>query len=137
VSLVLDCSATLAWLMEDETTDASRRLFDIIARDGALVPALWRLEVANSLQMAVRRRRITADARNASLRDLAGYKIATDPETDSHAWTSTLQLSDRFGLTVYDASYLELAQRMQLPLATLDRRLQSAAAAAGVELIGQ
>jgi predicted nucleic acid-binding protein len=137
VSLVLDCSATLAWLMEDETTDTSRRLFDIIARDGAWVPALWRLKVANSLQMAVRRRRITADARNASLHDLAGYKITTDHETDSHAWTSTLQLSDRFGLTVYDASYLELAQRMRLPLATLDRRLQSAAAAAGVELIGQ
>src|SRR5690348_4374179 len=123
--------------MEDESTDASRRLFDIIARGGAWVPALWRLEVANSLQMAVRRRRITADARNASLRDLAGYKINTDPDTDSFAWTSTLQLADRFALTVYDASYLELAQRMQLPLATLDRRLQSAAAAAGVELIGQ
>ncbi|HET6195084.1 MAG TPA: type II toxin-antitoxin system VapC family toxin, partial [Acetobacteraceae bacterium] len=72
-----------------------------------------------------------------ALADLRKYDIAVDTETDSFAWTSTLQLADRFGLTVYDASYLELAQRMHLPLATLDRRLQSAAAAAGVELVGQ
>jgi len=135
VSLVLDCSATLAWVLDDETTDAVRRVFDIVARDGAWVPALWRLEVANSLQTAIRRRRITADDRNASLRDLGRHAITTDAETDSQAWTTTLQLADRFGLTLYDAAYLELAQRRHLPLATLDQPLR-AAAATGTALLG-
>ena len=136
MSLVLDCSATLAWLLDDETTDAVRRVFDIVARDGAWVPSLWRLEVANSLRTAIRRRRITADNRAASLRNLGLHAITTDAETDAQAWTSTLQLADRFGLTLYDAAYLELAQRRHLPLATLDRPLRAAATAAGVALLG-
>jgi predicted nucleic acid-binding protein len=136
VSLVLDCSATLAWLLDDETTDAVRRVFDIVARDGAWVPSLWRLEVANSLQTAVRRHRITADNRDASLRNLGLHAITTDAETDARAWTTTLQLADRFGLTLYDAAYLELAQRRQLPLATLDQPLRAAATTVGVILLG-
>lgn len=136
MSLVLDCSAVLAWLLDDETTDAVRYVFDIVARDGAWVPALWRLEVANSLQTSIRRRRITVDNRDASLRDLARYAITTDAETDNHAWTTTLQLADRFGLTLYDAAYLELAQRRHLPLATLDQPLRAAAKAGGVSLLG-
>ena len=65
MSLVLDSSATLAWIYSDETTEAIRQLFDAIAENGAIVPALWRLEVANSLTVAVRRRRIEADFRRA------------------------------------------------------------------------
>jgi predicted nucleic acid-binding protein len=137
VSLVLDSSATLAWIYPDEASDRLDTIFDLVGRNGAWVPSLWRLEVANGLQIGIRRGRIDAAFRMAALADLRKYDIAVDTETDSFAWTSTLQLADRFGLTVYDASYLELAQRKQLPLATLDRRLQSAAAAAGVELIGQ
>src|SRR5258708_25113635 len=60
MSLVLDSSATLAWIYGDETTEPIRRLFDLVADDGAVVPALWRLEVANSLTVAVRRGRIDA-----------------------------------------------------------------------------
>jgi hypothetical protein len=51
MSLVLDSSATLAWIYGDETTERIRRLFDAVADDGAVVPALWRLEVANSLTL--------------------------------------------------------------------------------------
>ena len=64
MSVVLDSSATLAWIYDDETTDAFRALFDQVADSGAFVPALWRLEVANSLTVAVRRKRIDADLRN-------------------------------------------------------------------------
>jgi len=128
VSLVLDSSATLAWIYSDETTEALHRLFDRVAEDGAVVPALWRLEVANSLTAAVRRGRIDADFRRAALADLALLDIRTDPGTDTHAWTGTLELADRFGLTVYDAAYLELARRRALPLASLDGDLLTAAA---------
>jgi predicted nucleic acid-binding protein len=134
--LILDSSATLAWIYGDEITEPIRRVFDAIADDGALVPALWRLEVANSLTMAIRRRRIDPDFRRAALTDLALLDITTDQQTDSYAWTDTLNLADRFQLTVYDASYLELALRRALPLATLDKDLRNAAMAIGVEVLG-
>ena len=136
MSLVLDSSATLAWIYGDETTDAIRTLFDQIADTGAVVPALWRLEVANSLTVAVRRGRIDAEFRRAALADLALLDIGIDPHTDAQAWTGTLHLADRYGLTLYDAAYLELAQRRMLPLATLDTALLAAAQAAGTRTLG-
>jgi hypothetical protein len=78
-SLILDSSATLAWIYGDETTDAIRRIFDAIADNGALVPSLWRLQVANSLTMAVRKRRIDPDFRRAALADLAILDILDRP----------------------------------------------------------
>jgi predicted nucleic acid-binding protein len=135
-SLVLDSSATLAWIYSDETTEEIRQLFDAVADNGAIVPALWRLEVANSLTVAMRRRRIDADFRRAALADLALLDITTDPHTDSLAWGETLALADRFRLSLYDAAYLELAQRRTLPLATLDEELCAAAAALGVRVLG-
>jgi predicted nucleic acid-binding protein len=137
VSLVLDSSATLAWIYGDETTEPIRRLFDLVAEEGAVVPALWRLEVANSLTVAVRRGRIDAGFRRAALGDLGLLDITTDQHTDSYAWSETLNVADRFGLTVYDAAYLELAQRRSLPLATLDEALCTAAAALGLGLLGR
>lgn len=134
--LILDSSATLAWIYGDETTDAIRKVFSAIADDGAVVPALWRLEVANSLTIAIRKRRIDPDFRRAALADLALLDITTDQQTDSRAWTDTLDLADHFRLTVYDAAYLELARRRALPLATLDQELRAAATATGVTLLG-
>ena len=86
--------------------------------------------------MAVRKCRIDPDFRRAALADLALLDITTDQQTDSHAWTDTLNLADRFQLTVYDAAYLELAQRRGLPLATLDQELRTAATAIGLTLLG-
>ena len=135
-SLILDSSATLAWIYGDETTEAIRRVFDAVAENGAVVPALWRLEVANSLTLAVRKRRIDPDFRRAALADLALLDITTDQQTDSYAWTETLNLADHFNLTLYDAAYLELARRRMLPLATLDQELRTAATAIGVTVLG-
>jgi predicted nucleic acid-binding protein len=136
VSLVLDSSATLAWIYSDETTDPIRRLFDAVGDEGAVVPALWRLEIANSLTVAVRRGRIEANFRRAALTDLALLDIAIDDQTDVHAWGETLRLADLFQLTAYDAAYLELAQRRNLPLATLDGELRAAAKSLGLRLMG-
>ena len=136
MSLVLDSSVTLAWIYSDETTESVRRLFEAVAEEGAFVPALWRLEIANSLTVAVRRGRIDADFRRASLADLALLDIATDQYTDFHAWGETLSLADRFKLTIYDAAYLELAVRRSLPLATLDGELCAAASALSLRLLG-
>jgi predicted nucleic acid-binding protein len=136
VSLVLDSSATLAWIYSDEATEPISRLFQAVADDGAVVPALWRLEIANSLTVALRRGRIDANFRRAALTDLALLDITTDSYTDVHVWGETLHLADRFQLTVYDAAYLELAQRRTLPLATLDSELSTAANALGLRVVG-
>ena len=106
MSLVLDSSATLAWIYGDETTDSIRELFDQVIDQGAIVPALWRLEVANSLTVAVRRSRIEVEFRCAALADLAHLDISTDGHTDGHTWSDTLHLADRFRLSLYDAAYL-------------------------------
>jgi predicted nucleic acid-binding protein len=136
VSLVLDTSATLAWFYSDETTPAIRHVFELLVKEGGWVPSLWRLEVANSLRMGVRRGRHDFSFCHATLADLAVLPISLDPETDRWAWKDTLQLAQLYGLTLYDAAYLELAQRRGLPLATLDADLRSAASAVRVHLLG-
>jgi len=133
LSVVLDSSITLAWIFSDETSDAIRQIFESVAGSGAVAPAFWRLELANGLTMALRRRRIDLRFRRAVLADLALLDIAIDQHTDARAWGETLDLADRFRLTVYDAAYLELAQRRALPLATLDNELRGAAKSLGVE----
>lgn len=133
---MLDSSATLAWVYAEETTEAVRAVFETLAGGGAWVPALWRLEVANVLEMGVRRGRHDAAFRDATLADLALLPIQLDPETDQHAWGSTARLGARYGLTLYDAAYLELARRRDLPLATLDKELRAAALTEGVPLLG-
>jgi predicted nucleic acid-binding protein len=87
-------------------------------------------------EIGIRRGRIDTARRESVLRDLSLLAISIDPDTDKAAWAATLQLADRFGLTLYDAAYLELALRRGLPLATLDRALRAAAQALGLEVIG-
>jgi predicted nucleic acid-binding protein len=136
VSLVLDSSAIVAWLYVDETTPAIRRVIELLAQNGAWVPSLWSLEVANVLEIGVRRGRHDSTFRDAMLADLSLLPISTDLETDKHAWHATLQFAHRHRLTLYDAAYLELAHRRRLPLATLDTDLRAAAMAEGVPLLG-
>jgi predicted nucleic acid-binding protein len=90
VSLVLDSSATLAWIFADEATEWVRGVFHAVA-----------VEIANSLTGAVRRRRIDREYRRAALADLGDLDIIVDAQTDSRAWNATLEFADRFLLTVY------------------------------------
>ncbi len=100
------------------------------------MPARWRLEVANGVTVAVRRGRIGVEFRDAALADLALLDITADPHTETHSWTTILNLADRFRLTLYDAAYLELAHRRSLPLASLDQELRAAGCALAVPLLG-
>lgn len=134
MSLVLDSSATLAWHFEDERTEAIRTLLRKVVEEGATVPSLWRYEVANGLQMAVRRKRIDGAYRDRALANLEALGIRIDAESGINCWIATVQLADLHGLTIYDAAYLELARRRRLPLATLDRALAQAAGRENVDL---
>ncbi len=133
MKFVLDASTTLAWYFEDEAGPEADRVLASVALGGAVVPPLWRYEVANGFQSAMRRKRINARYRDSSLVDLKQLPIEVDGESDVHVWTSMVVLADRFGLSVYDACYLELAQRHGLPVATLDARLRSASLALGLD----
>ena len=136
MSLVLDASATLANIYPDETTPSIEAIFDELIDGDAWVPSLWRMEVANSLAWGVRRGRLTLAKRDLALADLNRLPIFEDDETGQHVWGDTLALSGKHRLTVYDATYLELALRLSLPLATLDGDLRKAAELEGVLLLG-
>lgn len=130
--LVLDASTALSWIMPDETAAKLDAVQQAVADQGALVPSLWPLEIANALLAANRRGRIDAAFRVAALADLAALPIEIDAETHLRASSDTLALADTHGLSVYDAAYLELSLRKGLALATLDGQLGAAATRLGL-----
>lgn len=129
---VLDGSIALAWFFVDERDDYADAVALALPQIEAVVPALWHLEVANTLVCAERRKRSTAAQAATFLGHLAALPITVDPQTHLRAWTETVALARLHGLSAYDGAYLELALRTGLPLATLDGRLEGAAKAAGV-----
>lgn len=134
-ALVLDCSTALSWVLPDEREDGQGEVERMVARDGAVAPSHWPLEVANALTMAARRGRIDRTYRDLVLADLAALPVDLDQETAAHAWGASLRLAEEFRLTVYDAAYVELARRRALPLATLDSALERAALDLGLAVV--
>jgi predicted nucleic acid-binding protein len=122
--------------MPDEHDAGSEQLLDLVTDEGALVPSLWPLEIANALLFGVRRNRVSRTHCERALKSLVRLPIEIDTETTGRAWGPTFELAVRFGLTIYDATYLELAQRRELPLASLDRKLRAASRALGLSLLG-
>jgi predicted nucleic acid-binding protein len=136
MSLVLDSSVALSWCFEDERPPAALSVLDQVVDVGAVAPVPWLLEVLNGLVMAERRGRLDAARRQQLSGFLRDLPVTLDQETAVQAWTATVHLAERCRLTVYDATYLELAQRLELPLATFDQELRAAAVGIGVPLLG-
>jgi predicted nucleic acid-binding protein len=135
MSLVLDASMTITWLFDDENTEVAHGVMRRVATEGAIVPSLWRLEVANVLRNAVRRGRCDETYADRSLQRLSRLAITLDSETDARAWQETRLLSREENLTLYDSAYLELALRSRRPLASCDTTLVDAARRRGVEVL--
>jgi predicted nucleic acid-binding protein len=133
--LVVDASIALTWCFEDEVTEATEAIGTRVDSEGAVVPDLWRLEVANALLLAERRGRLKRSNMEQRLELLAALPIAIDADTAIRAWTDTLLLARAERLTLYDAAYLELAIRRDVELATLDRDLRRAARKMGVAVV--
>lgn len=136
MSMVLDCSVTMAWFLEDETSPQTEKLLIQISKSGAIVPALWYPEVGNALIVAKKRNRISPEFVTKAIKVLSDLDLTIDHEGTSYAWGVTLRLAEKFGLSLYDAVYLELARRLDIPLATLDQKLQNAGQALGLEVFG-
>ena len=135
-AFVLDCSATLPWIFASEATTATNRLLDQLSAGAkAWVPCLWHLELGNVLLGAQRRGRIDRAGIEKFFSCLSVYDIEVDGETMALAWSKTFAFGERFGLTMYDATYLELALRKGLPLASLDSQLRAAMKKAGGILV--
>lgn len=134
-AFIADASVALGWVHPAQATAETGAMLDAIG-DGATieVPALWPLEVANALTVLVRRRKLTEDERQAGLGWLRGLPLRLDHDAASLAFSRLSELASAYRLTVYDAAYLELAQRRQLVLACKDGPLRSAADQAGVRL---
>ena len=135
MSFVLDNSIALAWCFIDEQTDAIMALLDRAAQIGAVAPPLWPVEALNALRSAERRKRIDAARRRRLADFLRALPITIDDEMVSRIWDTTARLAASYELTLYDAVYLELALRLDLPLATADQSLIVAAARVGVPVL--
>lgn len=132
-SFVLDASVTLNWCLGEEPHPAAEAATGRLRDASAAVPALWWFEVGNGLIMAERRKRLSEEQSVRFLGLLAVLPIEVDR---SPSQIAVLTLARRHKLTVYDAAYLELSQRLAVPLATLDADLRSAARAEMVGLLG-
>jgi predicted nucleic acid-binding protein len=130
---VLDASIAACWAFPDEQDPRADAALARIRIEDAVVPSLWWFEVRNILVVNERRKRIKESATNSFLRELARLRIRVDREPEEDA---VLRLARAHRLSVYDASYLELAIREAIPMATLDSQLAAAATAEGIELIG-
>ena len=135
MAFVLDCSVALAWVLPDEGNDYADGLLNRLVAEGAVVPPVWPLEVGNVLLVALRQRRIRQTELEPIIERLARLPIEVDVRATEHALAAVLVLAGQHGLTTYDASYLDLAQRRSLPLATLDKQLRAACGAAKVEVL--
>jgi predicted nucleic acid-binding protein len=134
VSVVIDSSVALTWCFEDEASPQTDALFEHVRDDGAVVPVLWHLELANVLLQAEMRGRIATGDVATRLELIAELPIATDHETVARAWREVIALARAEGLAAYDAAYLELAIRRGLPLSTRDNALIGAARRIGVAI---
>ena len=128
MSLVLDASVTLAWCFADETSASADRILDRLVHQRALVPPIWPYEVANALVVAERRKRLTARDTAAALDMLGRLPIDVDHSRTESVFGDLPTMARKYRLSAYDVSYLTLARREKLPLATLDAKLQHVAA---------
>lgn len=132
MAFVLDSSVALAWLLQDEANERTDALADRLEQENAHIPSIWSLEVGNALMTALRRKRISNGDFERCISALSALPIEVDTAA---GLAGVLLIAQRFGLTSYDAAYLELAQRRGFPLATLDEKLRQACKALKVSVL--
>ncbi len=134
-SFVADASVAIGWVHPSQSTADTAATLTAIAEGATLeVPALWPLEVANALTVLERRGKLTARERQMALGWMRGLRLRVDHEAAGVAFSRLSELASTYRLSVYDATYLELAHRRNLPLACRDESLRKAAKKCGVAL---
>ena len=124
----------MGWLFEDEVSAKGDEILDYVLEYGAFVPNLWHLEVTNVLVQAAKRNRIPANSIKARLNELSILPIKVDMLTHRKSFQNIADISIEYGISSYDASYVELAQRRDLKLSTKDKAMSKCAADMGLSL---
>jgi len=132
---VVDASAMMKWCFEDEMPRNGAVLLRKFIDAGMAAPSIFPLEIVNTLWVAERQKRLTAQQASAFIALVESLRIEIDIETPWRAWSETRELSRREGLSAYDAAYLELAIRRQATLASFDKALLKAARANKVPVL--
>lgn len=130
---VVDASSVGPLVVPDEAENLMPSVSLALGNGECIVPAHWPFEVGNLGLTAVRRNRASSEAVLDNLRDLADFGIKIDQLSTELSWNRTFLLAEQHGLSLYDAAYLELAQRMGAVLLTADKALQRAAAREGLK----
>jgi predicted nucleic acid-binding protein len=134
---VIDASVVLKWCFPDEHSVEAGRILDLMRTPGsrAVVPPFFHHEVLNALLMGERRNRITAAATSEFMRDVLTLPFSPVSQ-DAEKMKAIEDLSRKHALTAYDATYLELAMRLGLPLATFDKALLRASVPEAIQTLG-
>lgn len=132
---VLDCSITMAWCFEEESSGAAERAWHELETSFGIVPEIWALEVANTLLIAERKKRIPPGESARFVSHLKKLPIRFEDPLGWGGFDASYELARTERLTSYDAAYLELSVRTGVALATLDAALKKAARKAGVLLL--
>jgi len=134
-AFVADASVGFSWIYPSQASSETDRLLEEVEAGAVVVvPSLWYLEIANGLLAAQRRKLLTAAERKEALTRLSGLSLSVDEETGQAAFHKTSELAEKYGLSVYDAAYLEAAIRRKLPLASRDQPLRATAKRCNVKL---
>jgi predicted nucleic acid-binding protein len=133
--IVVDASVALAWCFVDEQSPIADAVAEQLRSDRAVVPAIWPFEVGNALISAERRGRLDPLDRPRLLELLSALPIDIEPYALAQLLRSVTEIARSHQLSVYDASYIDLARRLAIPLATLDGRLATAATDVGIQVL--
>ena len=133
--VVVDASVALAWCFPDEASEYADAVLVALEGRPVLVPAVWSLEVTNAVVVAERRKRVSQSEIRRFVELLEGLTIHEASLPVAGSVSNILPLAREYGLSAYDASYLEVAIRHGAPLATQDRGLEKAGRKAGLEIL--
>ena len=135
--LVVDASVALAWALPDEGSPYADAVLGVVEQEGLRVPDLWAREFANGLAVAYLRTRITSTDEKAFLVALSHLNIEVEDASPLTVVRDGTAAAMRYGLTAYDAAYVDLASRERLTLATFDVPMRKAAEQSGVTIFRQ
>ena len=132
--IVIDASVALAWCFPDEASEYADSVLVAVEHQTSVVPAIWAVEIANALRVGERRKRIRQPEVRRFVDLMKGLNIFEDRQPVADTLNNILPLAREHDLSAYDAAYLDVAVRHEIPLATLDGALKKACTLAGIKI---
>ena len=136
MDFVLDCSATMPWILANDESGYTDDVLNALAGSTAVVPAIWPLEVANVLLVFERKQHISSRHSTTFMHALVQLPITAESTPQGRIFGRIYELGEEYSLSAYDAAYLEVCLRHEIPLATLNNRLRHAVSASGAGIFG-